>query len=153
MNVETERLEAVYREQAPRLWRALLAYAGDGEIASDAVAETFAQAIARGDAIDRPEVWVWRVAFRIAAGELKDRRRRPPSVPERGYEIPDPMPELVTALAKISPNQRLSVVLHDYADRPTHEIAAILGVTRGTVHVHLSNGRRRLRDLLEDDDG
>jgi RNA polymerase sigma-70 factor (ECF subfamily) len=153
VKVGSDRLEALYREQAPRLWRALLAYAGDGEVASDAVAETFAQAIARGEAIERPEVWVWRVAFRIAAGELKDRRRRLPVSVEPGYEVPDPVPELVTALAKISPNQRLAVVLHDYADRPTREIAEILGVTRATVHVHLSNGRRRLRTLLEDDDG
>jgi RNA polymerase sigma-70 factor (ECF subfamily) len=153
VKVGSDRLEALYREQAPRLWRALLAYAGDGEVASDAVAETFAQAIARGEAIERPEVWVWRVAFRIAAGELKDRRRRLPVSVEPGYEVPDPVPELVTALAKISPNQRLAVVLHDYADRPTREIAETLGVTRATVHVHLSNGRRRLRTLLEDDDG
>jgi RNA polymerase sigma factor (sigma-70 family) len=153
VKVGSDRLEALYREQAPRLWRALLAYAGDGEVASDALAETFAQAIARGDAIERPEVWIWRVAFRIAAGELKDRRRHLPVRAERGYEMPDPVPELITALAKISPNQRLAVVLHDYADRPTHEIAEILGTTRATVNVHLSNGRRRLRTLLEDDDG
>jgi RNA polymerase sigma-70 factor (ECF subfamily) len=154
VKVGSDRLEALYREQAPHLWRALLAYAGDGEVASDALAETFAQAIARGDAIERPEVWVWRVAFRIAAGELKDRRRRLPMMGvERGYEMPDPVPELITALAKISPNQRLAVVLHDYADRPTHEIAEILGASRATVHVHLSSGRRRLRALMEDDDG
>lgn len=153
MKVGSDRLETLYREQAAHLWRALLAYAGDGEIASDALAESFAQAIARGDAIERPDVWIWRVAFRIAAGELKDRRRRPPAVPERGYEMPDPVPELITALGKISPNQRLAVVLHDYADRPTREIAEILGATRATVHVHLSTGRRRLRALLEDDDG
>jgi DNA-directed RNA polymerase specialized sigma24 family protein len=153
VKVSSDRLEALYREQAPRLWRALLAYAGDGEVASDALAETFAQAIARGDAIEQPEVWVWRVAFRIAAGELKDRRRHLPPGVDRGYEMPEPVPELITALGQISPNQRLAVVLHDYADRPTHEIAEILGSTRATVHVHLSNGRRRLRTLLEDDDG
>jgi RNA polymerase sigma-70 factor (ECF subfamily) len=57
------------------------------------------------------------------------------------------------ALRKLSPNQRLAVVLHDYADRTTDEIASVLGATRATVHVHLSQGRRRLRRLLEDDDG
>lgn len=32
-------LEGLYRAQGPRLWRALVAYSGDPEIASDAVAE------------------------------------------------------------------------------------------------------------------
>ena len=67
--------------------------------------------------------------------------------------MPDPVPELVAALARISPNQRLAVILHDYADRPTDEVAQIVGASRATVHVHLSQGRRRLRKLLEDRDG
>jgi DNA-directed RNA polymerase specialized sigma24 family protein len=39
--------------------------------------------------------------------------------------------------------------VHDYADRPTKEVAATLGVSMATVRVHLSQGRRRLRALLE----
>ena len=64
----------------------------------------------------------------------------------------EPLPHLLEALAKISPNQRMAVVMHDYADRPTDEIARALGVTRPTVHVHLSQGRKRLRALLEPTD-
>lgn len=56
---------------------------------------------------------------------------------------------MIGALAHISPNQCLAVLLHDYADRPTDEIATILGSSRTTVHVNLSQGRRRLRKLLE----
>jgi hypothetical protein len=33
------------------------------------------------------------------------------------------------------------------------EVAAILGSTTGAVKVHLARGRRRLRKLLEEDDG
>lgn len=64
-------LERLYREDGARLWRALLAFSGDREVASDAVAEAFAQALGRGDAIRQPDRWVWRAAFRIAAGELE----------------------------------------------------------------------------------
>jgi RNA polymerase sigma-70 factor (ECF subfamily) len=59
--------------------------------------------------------------------------------------------DLATALAKLPPKQRLAIVLHDYADRPTDEVARALGASRATVHVHLSVGRRRLRELLSDD--
>jgi DNA-directed RNA polymerase specialized sigma24 family protein len=36
-------LEQLYREDGARLWRALVAFSGDREVASDAVAEAFAR--------------------------------------------------------------------------------------------------------------
>lgn len=142
-------VERLYREQRSRLWRALVGFTGDPDLANDALAEAFAQLLSRGTGIRNPEPWVWKASFRIAAGELKRWRQHLPSSRERFYEMPEPADHLLAALARISPNQRLAVVLHDYADRPTEEVAAVLGVTRATVHVHLSNGRRRLRELLE----
>jgi len=41
-------LERVYREQGPKMQRALLLFTGDRDVADDAVAEAFAQALARG---------------------------------------------------------------------------------------------------------
>src|SRR5262245_53877935 len=64
------RVEAAYRAVHPRLWRALLAFTGDAELASDAESEAFAQVLRRGDAVDDVAAWVWRSAFRIAAGLL-----------------------------------------------------------------------------------
>ena len=95
---------------------------------------------------------MWRVAFRIATTELRSRPEHR-DAPEHAYEMPDPVPELMAALGRISPNQRVAVLLHDYADRPVGEVAAVLGCSKGTVFVHLSQGRRRLRALLEDSDG
>ena len=46
-------------------------YARDAEVASDAVAEAFAQALRRGDALRSPATWVWTVAFRLAEGLLR----------------------------------------------------------------------------------
>ena len=69
-------LEAVYRTDGPGIWRALIAFTGDTAVAEDAQSEAFAQALARGDALRDPTRWIWRVAFRVAAAELKDRRHR-----------------------------------------------------------------------------
>jgi RNA polymerase sigma-70 factor (ECF subfamily) len=144
-------IERVYREQRAKLWRALLAFTGDRHAAEDALAETFAQALARGEGVERWDAWVWRTAFRVAAGDLA-RKERPAVVPEKhSYELPAPIDHLVQALAQLSPKQRLAVVLHDYADRPTDELARTLGSSRATVHVHLSQGRRRLRELLKEE--
>jgi RNA polymerase sigma-70 factor (ECF subfamily) len=149
---EETRLASVYRHDGPAIWRALLAFTGDPAVAEDAMSEAFAQALARGDELREPARWVWRVAFRVAAGELKRRRTFQPLGVEPGYEHPDPIDHVIAALGQLSPNQRLAVVLHDYADRPVAEVAATIGASRATVHVHLSKGRRRLRELLEEDD-
>src|SRR6476620_1008067 len=80
-----ESVEAVYRADAERLWRAIYAYAGDAEIASDAVAEAYAQVLHRGAAVRDPAAWTWRTAFRISAGALKARattHQEPPDAHE-----------------------------------------------------------------------
>src|SRR6266511_1078953 len=60
-------LERLYRSQRGRMWQAVFAFAGDPEVASDAVAEAFAQALRRGDALRSPR------ALALADG-LPDRR-------------------------------------------------------------------------------
>lgn len=143
-------LEALYREEGAMLWWALLAYSGDRDVASDAVAEAFAQALARGPAIRSPSAWIWKVAFRVAAGDLKERRRVDGRVLEQTYEMPEPS-DVVAALARLPERQRAAIVLHYYVGYSLKEIAEILGIAKPTVGVHLTRGRRRLRQLLEDE--
>lgn len=152
--VETEsakEIECLYRRDHARLWRSLLGFTGDPELAKDAVAEAFAQAIGRGDAIAHHDRWVWRAAFRIASAELKQRSRRMP-LREASYEMAEPATDLLRILHQLSPRQRAVIILHFYAGYPTREVGAILGCTAGTVRMHISQGRRRLRQLLEMED-
>jgi RNA polymerase sigma factor (sigma-70 family) len=147
-----ERLERLYREQGARMWHAVLAFAGDPEVASDAVSEAFAQALRRGDAIRDAERWVWRTVFRVASGELKARRRTVAMSIERTYVMEEPARELVAALSRLSERQRAAVVLHHAAGYPIREVAAIVGSTPAAVKVHLMRARRRLRELLDETD-
>ena len=64
--------------------------------------------------------------------------------------MPDPLPQVIAALAALPTVQRTVVVMHDYADRPTSEIAHTLGIARSTVRVHLSKARKKLRAILEE---
>jgi RNA polymerase sigma-70 factor, ECF subfamily len=148
----SEEIERLYRERGDRIWRGVLAFAGDPEVASDAVAEAFAQVLRRGDAVEDPERWVWRTSFRIAAGELKARGRRSVMVEVGSYEMEEPVRDLVVALSELSAKQRAAVVLHDAAGYPAREVAAIIGSTPAAVRVHLMRARRRLRERLKDDD-
>jgi RNA polymerase sigma factor (sigma-70 family) len=151
---QASRFEDLYPTEGPVMWRSLLAFTAADEVADDALSEAFAQALARGEELRDPARWIWRAAFRIAAGELKERRRTSPLEDDDiGHSFPEPLLHVFDALAHLSPNQRLAIVLHDYADRPVAEVAATIGATRATVHVHLSKGRRRLRSLLEEEEG
>jgi RNA polymerase sigma-70 factor (ECF subfamily) len=147
------RVEELYRTQGDRIWRAVWAYARDPDLASDAVAEAFAQAIARGAAIRSPTAWIWRASFRIAAGMLKDRRRTVGLDRQASYEFADLNSDLVWALQQLPPQQRAAVILFYYADHPIREIAAILDSSMVAVRVNLSRGRQRLRQILESRNG
>jgi RNA polymerase sigma-70 factor (ECF subfamily) len=144
-------VERAYREHHAKLWRALLLFCADPEIASDAVAEAFSQALRRGDAIRDPSRWVWRAAFRLARGELQ-RRGRTTTLVELPVEMPEPTVDLVRALGRLSAKQRAAVVLHHYAGYSTKETATIIGSTAPAVGVHLQRARTRLRELLEEHD-
>jgi RNA polymerase sigma-70 factor (ECF subfamily) len=146
-------IESLYRADAERLWRAVYAFAGDAEIASDAVAEAYAQLLRRGRAVRDPAAWVWRAAFQIARGALKQRRLAP-VVPPASAEHADAYADhdLLAAVRRLPEGQRAAVVLFYYGDMPISEIAARLGTNGIAVRANLSRGRRRLRQLLGDDD-
>ncbi len=152
MRADVARFEDLYEEHGARLWRALFLYAGDREIASDAVAEAFAQALRRGDDLRSPERWIWRSAFRIAAGELSRRRRQWQDETVASYEVPEETTELLLALPKLAANQRIAIVLHYYGGYSLKEVAHITGSTPSAVGVRLHRGRKRLLELLGDDD-
>jgi RNA polymerase sigma factor (sigma-70 family) len=150
-------IEGLYRDQGMRLWRALVLTTGSPDVADDAVAEAFAQALRRGEQLRNLAAWVWRAAFKIAAGEMKARRKVIPL--DLGVEVaavvPDVSPErlidLVRALARLTYRQRVAVVLADYAGWSHRQIAAVLGSSVATVGVHVHRARGRLRELLQED--
>jgi RNA polymerase sigma-70 factor (ECF subfamily) len=151
---DEERLENVYRETGDRLWRALLAFSGDREVADEAVAEAFAQALQRDGVLVDPAAWVWASAFRIARGILAQRTAIPlVDVDVASAAInPEALMDLLEQLRRLSPSQRAAVILHHYVGYSVAEIAAILGSSKGAVRVHLSVGRNRLRQQMEDRD-
>lgn len=146
----TGRIEALYRADGDRLWRALLAFAADPDVASDAVSEAFAQALRRGAAIGDPQAWVWRAGFRIAAGELKKRGSTTSQIPDVGYLDVGVDTELLDALAQLPTMQRAAVILFYYADASVRDIARRTGTSQLAVRANLSRGRKRLKQTLGD---
>lgn len=156
--MEMERVEAVYREHHVRLWRSLLAYTGDADLASEAAAETFSQAVARGTELRDPAAWIWRSAFKIAGGIMSERRARSEDQPidevldlvagEMSFST-FPLVEFVDSLMDL-PNQRRAVVVLRYAGGfSAPEIAELLGTSANTVRVQLHRAHGQLRERIE----
>lgn len=104
-------VEALYRTHGERIWRAVLAYTQDPDMASDAVAEAFAQALVRGSAIRSPAGWVWRTSFRIAAGMLHERSRSVRLAGTDSYEMREPGGQFLKGLASLPAKQGAALIL------------------------------------------
>ena len=151
--VEVERdeeldFDTLYALTGPRLWRAILAYTGGRrELTDDVVAEAFTRTLEQSDNVREPAGYLYRVAFRLAAAEL----RRPAAdsrIPE-GTTWDDPgLTELFDVFGHLSPGQRAAVFLRFQADLPTKEVAQLMGTSPGVVRIHLFRARRTLKTLL-----
>ena len=148
---DRDRVEAVYRSVHPRLWRSLLSYTGDVELASDAEAEAFAQVLRRGDAVDDVAAWVWRAAFRIAAGQLSARSRSNALAQAEDSTLPTgSVAEFLGLLADLTPQQRACVALRYVGEYTSPEIGKLLGTSAGTVRVQLHRAHAALRDSIRE---
>lgn len=146
--VSLDRIEQVYRAEHERLWRSLLAYTGDADLAAEAESEAFTQLLGRGDEVHDPAAWVWRSAYRIANG-LLDRRRRPAVVVEPTPVTDWSLVDLLSMLEPLSRQQRACVVLRYVGRFSGPEIAEFLGTSASTVRVQLHRAHQTLRATLE----
>lgn len=134
-----------------RLWRAVVGYTRDRDIASDAVAEAVAQLLARGEAVRNPEAWLWRSSFKIADGMLAERRRDLQLEDARAALDGDiELIHLLDALAALSPTERRAMVMRYVGDYRTSEIGALLGKSPAAIRVHLHRARRKMREILDE---
>lgn len=125
-----------------------MAFAGEREVADDAVSEAFAQLLRRGAEVRNPRAWVWRAAFNIARGQMALRSAEQQLITEPEVVDSETPWAIIAALADLSDQQRAVVILRDYVGHSTRETAAILNATQETVRVQLSRARRTLREEL-----
>ena len=147
--------EIFFRAEYSRTARTVAVIFGDADSAEDAVQEAFADAYIRWDRIskyDQPAAWVRRVAINKMHNRTRSRRRRDVAVRRLGVaQAPSPNRVAIeSALAGLSEQQRVAVVLHYLDDLSINEVAAVMELSSGAVNSHLNRARANLRGLLED---
>ncbi|MHB8489296.1 MAG: sigma-70 family RNA polymerase sigma factor [Candidatus Dormibacteria bacterium] len=130
---------------------------GDVAAAEDAVQEAYLRAHQRWTrvaALDRPELWVVKVASRIAVSNWRRRRRESPLSADLRAEVDDSITRVWArwGLEALSPKQRLAVILHHGHGLPVADVARAAGTSTETVRTHLKRARLRLRVRLADKD-
>jgi RNA polymerase sigma factor (sigma-70 family) len=148
----SDRWERAYREEAPRVFKALLATLRDRDKARDALHEAFLEGLERPPARDdNLPGWLFRVALRkarrgpyrpILAGVFEALLPRAPD-----DEIAQALDRLEAGrlLQLLSERQRAMVVAQYYLGLQQSEIARLFGVRRGTVAATVSHALKRMR--------
>ena len=148
------------RSRIDIVYRTSLAILGDTADAADATQETFISAWrSRGSLrdADRFDAWFGRILVNTCRDRLRHgaRRRTQDLSAELALHGGDPFRqaddrELIgSALAALSPDHQIVIVLRFYLDLSTRQIAERLGTREGTVSSRLHYALERLRTALD----
>src|SRR5215467_7164323 len=159
---DSEAFGTLFSRHSSRLWAVALRTVGDPEDAADALQEAMISAFRRAaDFRGDSAVSTW--LHRIVVNAAFDRLRRRPSRTVSWPSDPDELEAFFTpgtadatetrlgvdaALRMLPPQQRAALVLVDMLGYPVAEVAAILGVSQGTVKSRCARGRARLLPYL-----
>ena len=160
MRHDEQFFEEFYHANYGRTVAMVAAITGNRHEAEDVAQEAYARALARWSRLggyDRPEIWVRKVALRIAIDSGRRLRRnlaasvrlaaqRRPTGPEPADDLK--YTPLGVALLGLPLHERQVIVLHYVADLPVHVIARESGLPIGTVKTRLAAGRRHLEQCL-----
>lgn len=148
--------ESLFRREYRHVARTVFLILHDHGAAEEVTQDAFGKLLQRWDKIStyqRPDAWVRHVAIRMAIRRARRDLRRPGLEARHDHVAMSDLPDidLARAVGRLSPHQRVAVVLFYWDDRSISEIAAILGTSESTVKQHLHRARHHLRVLLDTD--
>ena len=158
-HLASREVDELYRRHGGEVYRYAYAVLGNHADAEDITQTTFLNAyrsLEQGVRPRKPSNWLLTIASNAIKQRFRHEQARPHQVEldDRiaGSEVEDDGPtvgELLTALAKIPPQQRQAIVLREFEGRSYSEIAGILGVTTSALETLLFRARRSLAEELE----
>ena len=155
----TEALEALFRREWPRAYRAAYLVVHDAAAAEDIAQEAFLAAVRALDRFDRRRPfgpWMHRIVVNRAIDVARARALRhevDAAAAEHVEAAPDPpsLPlsdALLEAVRSLGPEQRALVALRYLFEYTPGEIARVLDIPRGTVNSRLRRALDRLAEIV-----
>lgn len=167
---EPDYLAELYRRHMHLVLGVCLKYLKDTEAAQDAVADIFEKLAGdlREHEVEQFKPWLYTVAknhclmllrkeqtqlgrakeythFLEAVMETEDQ----PHLNNEGHEKEQLLQKLETSIEKLNPDQKLCIVLFYIEGKSYKDIVAQTGLTDMQVKSHIQNGKRNLKNLLE----
>ena len=148
-------IEALFRLHWPRAHRAAYLVVHDAAAAEDIAQEAFLTAVRNLDRFDRGRPfgpWLHRIVVNRAIDWARARQLRGETElvhAAAATELTAPIDDsLLAALAALPPDHRAVIVLRHLLEYTPGEIAALLGLPRGTVNSRLRRGLDSLRETV-----
>ncbi len=152
-------LDGLFRAHATQLLRLAVVLTGDKSLAEELVQDAFVRLARSGSPPGRGAelAYLRRTVVNLSHGHhrrLAVVRRHPNEVPthaeaaETGAVRRDSQRRVAAAVRALPHRQRDCMVLRCYADATDTEIAAVLGISAGTVKTHLHRARAALAEQL-----
>jgi len=154
---EDRSFDFAFTDLFPRAFRLCHRLLGDRASAEDAAAEALARAYAnwhRVSELPYRDAWVLRVATNVALDQLKKRKHAVIVLPSTAEDEDTHALRVAlwAALRALPHRQREIVVLRYIAGLKEEEVAALLGLSLGTVKTHVKRGRAALRRAIENEE-
>ncbi len=148
--------EQLWRTEFGNVARTAYLLTGDPEEAADLAQEAFVETYRRWEDVsrmDRQAAWVQRVVRNLAVTWLRRQRvwaRLAARLEVAEVATLEPLldPELMAALAALTPAQRVVLVLRYYSDQSIEDVADTLHKRPGTVRALTSQGLEKMRGIL-----
>lgn len=153
--MDTAGFEDWYQSLHPGTVAGLWALCADRDLAQECADEAFARALTRWPdlrTMEHPRAWLQTVALNVLRRALRRRSMENKVIgrlrPAPSVEPVPVFPEVWVAVRLLPTRQRVAIVLRYVADLGEDEIAATMGVTRGTVASTLADARHALALVL-----
>ncbi len=150
--------EAWYLAQHPKVLAALVLVSGSTDVAREATDEAFARALAqwpRVQAMESPGGWLYTVALNLVRRHARraSTARNASLLAQPSLIHTDTTGELWSVVQDLPARQRAAVVLRYLVDMKEREIAAVMGISPGTVASTLAAARLRMAKWLDEEQG
>ncbi len=143
------------REYSGRIFAICYGMLGNTHDAEDTAQQTLLRGFANIGQIRRNEkfgAWICRIAKNLCVDFVRRQERRRSSLAARvtaSQGSPEEYPELTRALAELSEEHRLALMLYYFDGRSAKAVAEAFEISESAAQARLSRARKQLRKLLQ----